>query len=263
MKLTDRWGFLLGTGVNLALVVAVLAYGLAEASLDIAFETSIRESVGAILLFALLCGAAAYGTVEILKRVFALRGLYQQRQTQRWLDERTEYGEVAYKQLLTAMGTRPGREGRTFNLPNEQLAALVSGAADAALASGRQLEGVAALGGLDQAEVEFASKAMRATDEKEAQMAEGMAEKPVDPTFVAQRVRAGVDQLQISLGERWRRYLQTGTLWIAGAWGIAFATAGERSAAAEGRLIVAAVILGGPLAWTLRDLAALIERARR
>jgi hypothetical protein len=259
----SRFPFLLGTTLNIVLIVAVLVYGSVESQRLSFGATTAARPVWEVLSFALLCGAAASATIEILKRVFGLRGVYQRRQARLWLDAR---GEGAYDALLYAMGTRSGAEQGTFNLPNEQLAALVSTAADAALSTAADTapkdeepteSGVpllAALARMSSKEVIDAAGAMRT---REPNPQEGRL-----AVTLAQQVRAGVDQLQITLGERWRRYVQSAAVWISGAYGIALARATVEPLTGEGRFVIAAVILGGPLAWLFRDLAAAVERAR-
>jgi hypothetical protein len=148
----------------------------------------------------------------------------------------------------------PGEAARVFNLPTEQLAAQVSAAADVALTTKK--ESYAAL--LD------ALVGPLRVDESEAKKDPRLSPEDEEMVF-AQRVRAGVDQLQISLGERWRTYIQGAALWIAGVYGIVLihASSGSAEDRAEPRFVLAALLLGGPLTWLIRDITAVIERARR
>jgi hypothetical protein len=248
--LAARIGFVLTTSVNFILIAGVLIWALAGSRSAVGLRTASAGSlVWVMLSVGLLCGATAFATMEILKRVFGLRGRYQQRQTRIWLR-----GSVAYDQLLDAMGADRASAQHTFNLPMEQLAALVSAAADVALRSGRHQQLVVSLSRLDPEENPSLYWGGDTGDSPEARDASAE---------LAQRVRAGVDQLQISLGERWRRYVQSAVLWIAGAYGIAFFGEGQGLPGGEGQFVLAAMILGGPVAWILKDLAAVIERARR
>ena len=52
-------------------------------------------------------------------------------------------------------------------------------------------------------------------------------------------------------------------MWIAGAWGIAFVSAAGDSLGSQPRYIAAGLVLGGPIAWIARDVAAILERSRR
>lgn len=252
---------LLSDSVNLILSGVVVVYAILVARGGVAFRTgSISQQVGTVLLFSLLCGLGAFGTIEILKRLTPIRGLYQRRQLLLWLDVRTDgMGSEAMAELLNAMGLRrptstsqptiKAAELRVFNLPTEQLAAQVGAAADVALAA--PTDEAAAhrwlIAGLSNVPPQFDP----ATGEKE--------ESPGDIRR-SQRVEVGVDQLQISLGERWRRYVQGAALWISGAFGIGLIHATNQGAA---RYVLAAWLVGGLFAWAARDLAAVIERLRR
>jgi hypothetical protein len=81
--------------------------------------------------------------------------------------------------------------------------------------------------------------------------------------LVAQGVRAGVDLLQISLGQRWRRGVQWSAVVVSGSLGAMGAFLLREPLAAQILLGVTALILGGFFAWLARDLVAIIERARR
>src|SRR5207237_2365537 len=80
---------------------------------------------------------------------------------------------------------------------------------------------------------------------------------------LAGKVRAGVDQLQITLGEGWRRYVQGAALWLSGLYGVALTHAGDLPASAHARYVIAALLVGGVFAWLSRDATAVIERLRR
>lgn len=242
--------------VNPVLVAGVLVYVIAVASGGLAFDKgSIAQQVRDLLWFALLCGIAASATIEVFKRVFQFRGRFQARETRTWLCERSQ-AEDGYDQLLEAMGLSEGKRRtsaavlRVFNLPTEQLTAQISAAADVALsAPDRYSKLIAGLTG--------DAPGPEAPEQPEKS---GIAEKS---GIVAQRVRAGVDQLQISLGERWRRQVQGAALWISAAFGILLIEGSAGHAGVEARYALAALLVGGLLAWTLRDVAAVIERSRR
>jgi hypothetical protein len=77
----------------------------------------------------------------------------------------------------------------------------------------------------------------------------------------AQRARASIDSLQLAVGERWRRSVQATSVLVAGLAGLLI----QLAQPSENRwlYIMAATLIGGPLAWTIRDLSAAIERWRR
>jgi hypothetical protein len=222
-----------------AVVVVAIVFGSGSVALD---SGAIGRQVGELLLFALLCGFAAFATIEIAKRVFQLRGIYQERQTERWLAPRgTDLRQLTHAMGLTGSG--PGEVRRVFNLPTELLAAQVNAAADLAIADDRYKDLRNALS--------------------------GSADRPSGDTssetelLRARQLRAGVDQLQISLGERWRRYIQGAAVWISGAYGIGLILAAPGDNHLERRYILAALIIGGAFAWVIRDLTAIAERSRR
>jgi hypothetical protein len=274
--------WVLAGALNLAGITLVLVWAFAEGEPRLG-DGSVSTRVGELLWFALLCGMGAFATLEILKRVLAVRGYYQRIQTRRWLADRSGRGDQAFDELLAAMGlnvqlTKERRlrglrelsqEHRVFNLPTEQLAAQISAAADVALATkGRHyvtfLAGVTGLS-LRAVHAAFSELALGELSEPEL--------RAVDQgSFgVSQWVRAGIDQLQISLAERWRRFLQSAALSIAGIYGVVLARESVPTLAqgsqlrgtSESLFILAALIVGGMFAWILRDIAAALERTRR
>jgi hypothetical protein len=52
-------------------------------------------------------------------------------------------------------------------------------------------------------------------------------------------------------------------LGLSGLYGIALSSAGAISDAGQARYLFAALMLGGPIAWTVRDLTAWLERLAR
>jgi hypothetical protein len=77
----------------------------------------------------------------------------------------------------------------------------------------------------------------------------------------SQRARSALDSLQISVGGRWRRSIQAASVMVATAAALLI----ELSRAAQNRwlFIISAALIGGPLAWTIRDATAVLERWRR
>jgi hypothetical protein len=248
-----RASVLLGIGVPVVVIGYVVVYAFVLGGFGIG-EDDVAQQIRELLWFVAACGLAAYATIEILKRVFLLRGLYQQRQVEQWLNARADV-KGAFDQLEEALGLRPktapDERLRVFNLPTEQLAAQVSAAAEVAIADPKPYS--ALLAGLTgepaAAVVQERSDTTDETGERGYRF--------------AQRVRAGVDQLQISLGERWRRYVQSAAVALAGLYGVALTEASEIPPDHDGRFVLAAVVLGGVLAWVVRDVAAVLERWRR
>jgi hypothetical protein len=64
---------------NIALIVYVALFAVMSGPGKLGFDDGrpVSEQTRDMLWFALLCGLAAFAMIEILKRVFALRGLYQ------------------------------------------------------------------------------------------------------------------------------------------------------------------------------------------
>jgi hypothetical protein len=255
--------------VNVAGIVVVLAYVAGNGRLRLG-PGSVAGRIGDVLMFALLCGVLAFATIEILKRVLALRGYYQRFKTREWLGDRTKHGDGALRELMSCMGLgtldRRGQSlfelteaQRVFNLPTEQLAAQISAAADVAVATHR----LGLLSGLTRLPPDAILERINASTR-------GDRHPGYDPGFeLSQQIRAGIDQLQISLSERWRRLLQGAALWISGLYGIALAgslpeASGQATVQPTSRslYVFSALVIGGLVAWTIRDLTAAIARSR-
>jgi hypothetical protein len=76
-----------------------------------------------------------------------------------------------------------------------------------------------------------------------------------------QRARSAIDSLQLAVGERWRRSVQAAAVIGAALAGLLIQLA--RPSESRWLYVLAAALIGGSLAWTIRDLAASIERWRR
>ena len=86
--------------------------------------------------------------------------------------------------------------------------------------------------------------------------------KDADRSFQAgQRARSAIDSLQLGVGERWRRSVQAASVIGAALAGLLIQLA--RPSETRWLYVMAAALIGGPLAWTIRDLTAAIERWRR
>jgi hypothetical protein len=176
---------------------------------------------------------------------------------------------------------RGGRQD-VFNLPIELLAAQISAAAEYALSKPEAYPALASA--LDPGSLEAAAAdrddadRLRATGEPSADTAPSHSrDQDEERNFrVAQRVRASIDRLQISIGQGWRQSIQGAAVWLAGAYGIGLERLGlGRIALAQPTgpytlprntqpaYVFAALILGGVIAWTIRDVLATLERSRR
>jgi hypothetical protein len=77
----------------------------------------------------------------------------------------------------------------------------------------------------------------------------------------SQRARSALDSLQISVGGRWRRSMQAASMLVATiAAGVIMLS---RDTHNRWLFIISAALIGGPLAWTIRDATAVLERWRR
>lgn len=254
-------------------LIPLVIYGIA-ATYILAGDTpnlgpgSVSEQSRDLLWFCLLCGVAASATIEIIKRLTTLRGKVQLRETEAWLKARvpafSEAGEYAPVQdegsgdliaeLADAMGSPRRTELiRVFNLPTEQLVAQISRASDLALADVARYRHL--LGGLMR-EVPRSRPYSRKSEFSSELLREAAFHD-------SQRVAAGIDQLQISLGEAWRRAVQTAGLGIAGVYGLSLVWAVGVPRPAFLFYQIGALVIGGLFSWVVRDLYAVIERLRR
>jgi hypothetical protein len=249
--------------VNVFLIACVLLYVVARASVEDSFRLhtgSVSAQARDLLWFALACGLLSFATIECIKRLTYVRAAYHVRETRHWLESRfrrltsnSEDGdESPFKQLVTAMGIEEGDEPRVFNLPSEQLSAQISAAADLALTTPYS-EYSRFLASVTGDERDLMPLMPQSNDDREQE---------VEDLRRGQQVRIGLDQLQVVLRDRWRRYLWGAGLWISGAYGVGLALAGNREAVEGPRHVLAALVLGGVVAAVARDLTAIVERLR-
>lgn len=241
------WLPALSSVVNTVLILG-LVYYVVFAGLQDGFRLehgSVSSQVQDVLWFSLLCGAASAATIEIAKRLTSIRGRYQERTTINWLEARG----LQDPDLLGEALTRHGRRAdvlRTFNLPSEQLAGQIAAVLETAVlapSSDSTYEPLlTAFAGAPRPEVTSPD------DTKEVEF--------------LQALRTGVDQLQITLRDSWRRYVQGAAIWISGLCGLGLVYTPHFTPAERARDVLAALVLGGTIAWILRDLTAFVERAR-
>lgn len=166
---------------------------------------------------------------------------------------------------------------RVFDLPTEQLCAQIGIAADQAMSRPNDyaelllaLTGPAGLKRIDvlaPPSIVFPDGQIVRERGREDLDEENTAFEPDENDMayplVAQGVRAGVDMLQISLGQRWRRGIQWSAVVVSGILGVIGAFLLGEPVTAQVLLGVSALVLGGSFAWLARDLVAIVERARR
>jgi hypothetical protein len=190
-----------------------------------------------------------------------------------------------FSQLIDGLGL--GHQGdlrdqhRLFGLPPDQLSAQVAAVADIGLADATQYPDLLAAltGEYEEGEWTRVRKdwerylgLIRAFPEEPKETSTPWEDRRQDPAEVstsegemrrAQRVRSGIDQLQILLTDRWRNNVQLAAIWMAGGFGIGVTYASHVSAHADARYVLAATLLGGVAAWFTRDITAVVERRRQ
>lgn len=262
----SRFDFRAPDVINIALIAAVLLYVLVRALTEKSFRLqtgSVSAQARDLLWFALACGLLSFATIECVKRLTYVRARYHENETRLWLQTRldrirrepTESADRTspFQQLVSAMGIEPDARRLLFNLPSEQLAAQISAAADLALTSERDDRYTYLLASVTKDERDLPSEGAPPTS-TETDEARDLRR--------AQQVRIGLDQLQVAMRDRWRRYLWGAGLWISGAYGIGLAFAGNRETVEGPRHVLAALVLGGVVAAVARDLTAIVERLR-
>jgi hypothetical protein len=290
----------LGDAFQLCVMIAIVAFALLAGNGRIsAGQITAGEQVRTLLWYVLVSGLASMATIEVAKRLFGLRGHYQRLQVMGWLRSRTAQpavgsagsaqdgsvaGAAASGELYKAMGLDQEsshlQRRWLFDLPIDQLVAQVSSAVDIALAdaahyqllleaiSGEATAANAAPAAKEEPPAKEASPPDAATAAGSAAAVGAAAtllraEGAADSEFRrSQRVRSGLDQLQISVGGRWRRYVQGTALWLSGLYGILLVFVTRAPSSARPEYIIGALLIGGMLSWVARDIAAVIERWR-
>jgi hypothetical protein len=213
-----------------------------------------------------VAGVASMATIQVVKSLLGIRGLYQWRQVAVWF-ERPPYGTKGFTELLKALGavgTNDRHELRyLFDLPIELVCAQVSGAADVAMADPQRFQTfLECLAG--EGEVSRFKKSKQA-DQNSLQS--GQPGLPIRDDTDAQirlshYVRTGIDRLQVSVGYRWRTYIRATALWLSGLIGIAIVEVSHPPFRERGLYILASVLVGGFVSWFARDVVAAVERLR-
>jgi hypothetical protein len=272
--------------VGLAIVIGVASVMAANKRFELPGKT-LGEQVTGILAFVVVSGLCSMAMIETAKRLFRLRGWYQHHQVRLWLENRSSDEEafgMAYSQLLTAIGSAPafGRSSRynrsilwhviyglvsyrryiaqVFDLPIEQLAAQIRMAADLAIVDpDRNFALLASIAALD----DETSGVVRESGLYRMREAVNVETESTEELRIAHLVRAGVDALQISVGEGWRRYIQAWAVSISGLVGFYLARYAGLEPEVASVYVLASLVLGGFFAWFARDLTAVVERWRR
>jgi hypothetical protein len=183
--------------------------------------------------------------------------------------QRTLAAEELEEALLGGRAPRALRD--VFDLPIEQLSAQISSAADLAITRPHRnaelllgLTGPTGLKDIDrlapaQKIIDGRIERIERTRNEDEQIRN---EDDGAYTRVAQGVRAGIDVMQISVGQRWRRGVQGSAVLICGILGVIGVFFARVTWPTRGLFILAALVFGGFFAWLVRDLTAIIERIR-
>lgn len=250
----------------------------------------------AVLGFAVAIGVASAALIQLAKQLFGVRSRFQRRWVTAWIEERcaieplwADWWEqheklpyvpastpVSSAVLTTSQRTLAAAELETvllggfadqdlrqvFDLPIEQLCAQIGSAADFAISKPDEyaelllaLMGPAGLKSIDDL--------APPRDIAEGRIRRGLNKDGDAYALVAQTVRQGIDLMQISLGQRWRRGVRRTAVLISGMLGFAGVLFVQITWPTRVLFALAALVLGGFFAWLVRDMAAIVERVRR
>lgn len=280
--------------MGVVVIVSVLVYATVRAAQTngIALQHgSVSAKVGDLLSFGLLCGLMSYATVEVTKRLTTARGRFQASVVWRWMAagiagatrglEGAPPPSYPFSQLVLSLaGGRLSVAGpqrpfaparhysdsallpasvvyRVFNVVPEQLVAQMAGVADVAgVDPSRAFLLWAFLGRAPL--LERVEESRRPRRDRPVEPFEPRREELLD----AQDLRGALDALQVSLTQGWRRLVQLLAVALAGVYGVGLFWAGGLTDNGEARYLFAGLLLGGPIAWVVRDLTAAVERLR-
>ncbi len=257
---------LLAGAFPLAVTGAIVAFGL-SLQLRGGRTTSPTATLAAQLIgVSVAAGIASMATLQVVKALLGVRGLYQRRQVLGWFSHEPfgNRGLMEFLEALGAAGTSDRQALRyLFDLPIELVCAQVSGAADVALAEPERfpaflgsLAGEGAVSGVVTARnTDHESSDTQRTDSALADRADG-------ELRLSHYVRTGIDKLQVSVGHRWRTYIRATAVWLSGLVGIAIVEVSQPPAQERGLYILSAVLVGGFVSWFARDVVAAVERLR-
>jgi hypothetical protein len=250
------------------------------------------------LLFSLSTGISSMILIEIAKRLFWLRSSYQRVHVSIWFNARSNQTEYvrsperihtsedhpkegvldAFHYLVTANPIyrridsnaehrrdvkvsprrRRGSMRQVYNLPIEQVCAQLSLAADQALEQPESnLNFLIALTGDAELVLALLDERAHEVQDENHDYASRL------QVLISQRIRAGIDDLQISVGQNWQRYIRATAIWLSGLIGLLLImTSSDLGRDFRAAALLAALLLGGFFAWLTRDIAAAFERLR-
>lgn len=256
---------LLAGAFPLAVIGAIVAFGL-SLQLRGGRATSPTATLAAELIgVSVAAGIASMATLQVVKSLLGVRGLYQRRQVLGWFS-REPFGNKGLMEFLEALGAAGTSDRQAlrylFDLPIELVCAQVSGAADVALAEPERFQTF--LGSLAGEGAVSGAVTARDTDHEspDRQQADSALANGDAELRLSHYVRAGIDKLQVSVGHRWRTYIRATAVWLSGLVGIAIVEVSHPPAQERGLYILSAVLVGGFLSWFARDVVAVVERLR-
>ncbi|HEY3545616.1 MAG TPA: hypothetical protein VGK17_05950 [Propionicimonas sp.] len=262
------------TGVPFARVLfsGVLPVALAAVVLVSALlfldDTGDHAGLGPAVSVVLASGLTAMILIETAKRLLPLSAVFNRRQVNLWLRDRSDGGREVQDELASALGVVPseGHFSSPFTLPVEQLIAQLSLAVDRAMLQPDRF------GWLLSAMVSTPTERVMVTyrdshgDDPPWTLqpldAHGEA-RQIGPAEMSSLVSSSLDRLQIYLSGRWRQYLRATSTWLAGAVALLIAWSGWMPTTIGPGIVVTALVLGGFVAWLARDLTAAVETWRR
>ena len=219
-------------------IVLVLLDLLYKSNLEVGLDRDLQTAKPAELLqFSVLCGAAAFASVEVIKRLTPVRAAVQRRLATEWLGRG---GSEDPRQDLRVLQAAVGREA--FALPAGNLTGTLADEADRQMVispSGRLL------GVLSERKYQQDSVPSALGDAAYEQV-------------LAAQVERSVASLHVYIDHHWRVAVQATAFFLSAAYGVLFSSSAE----VEASLLLSSLVLGGPIAWELRDLTKQLERGR-
>ncbi|MGH6741484.1 MAG: hypothetical protein ACREDY_21075 [Bradyrhizobium sp.] len=229
-----RWiRILLASALPLALIIVIAIVGIGEMIGGSRTAQSPAQTALQVFTVLLTAGFASMATIQVAKSQFGLRGLFQRRQLQRW------FGDDGFQALREALSLSKKSEISIFDLPIEQLAAQISAAAEFVLTEP------------DGDDLFLYALTHPASP--------GVADDTLSQHY---RLRAAIDQLQATVGYRWRNYVRSTAMWLSGLYGLAIVESSQVAGFERGLDILASLLVGGFVSWLARDIVAAIERLR-
>lgn len=243
--------------------------------------------------FAIVIGAASTATVQMLKQFLPVRAALQRQWVMQWIGDRCAVEALwadwlerqnipkegsSAKAISDAQSTAAAEEleaallggfakqdlQHVFDLAIEHLCAQVSSAADFALSQPeRYAELLLALAGPAKLEsIDVLAPPVSVTDGHILRQ-RGKPDSDRPFAVLAEGTRAGIDLLQISVGQKWRRTVRASAVLLSGLFGAFGALLVHQSLSSRLLYTLAALVFGGFFAWVIRDLTAIAERLRR